>query len=272
MHTVYYHTKVYLNEFTTVAVIHRYQHRSRSHLCLVCRGVRLFSFASNGNVYVFILCPFINQTTWHQCSVLPPCSNGAGTMKDVNGFHVQNNKLRPIPHPIVFVSRQFKSTYHIVTFANYHWFYVYSYTLILCFLLLWDDLSRSEHVCIFFTLSLISFQRSLRTGDFENQFPFVSLKTHEKYYVCWANTNCIRAAQEAPIVTWQWLGSQLHSLLVVNRSNHYVGYGCIKQFMVYMKMFPMIISHIWSCDEYDTLWWIFCSWVNESWRMDSPIC
>eukprot|EP00434_Breviolum_minutum_P031958 symbB.v1.2.028262.t1/scaffold2939.1/size66832/1 len=39
-----------------------------------------------------------------------------------------------------------------------------------------------------------------RTGDFENQFPFVSLKTHEKYYVCWANTNCIRAAQEAPIV------------------------------------------------------------------------
>lgn len=138
------------------------------------------------------------------------CSNDAGTMKDVNGFHVRNNKLRPIPHPIVFVSRLSSLNLLIILSLSLttidfmltliRWFYVSSYFEIL--------LSRQTSSNSFF------FSERARTGDFEHQFPFVSLKTHEKYYVCWANTNCMRAAQEAPIVTWQFVesrvGSQLH--------------------------------------------------------------
>lgn len=68
---------------------------------------------------------------------IPPCSNGAGTMKDVNGFHVQNNKLRPIPHPIVFVSRLSSLNLLIILslslttidfmFTGIRWVYVSSY-------------------------------------------------------------------------------------------------------------------------------------------------
>eukprot|EP00438_Fugacium_kawagutii_P030565 Skav210924 [mRNA] locus=scaffold978:10499:14224:- [translate_table: standard] len=39
-----------------------------------------------------------------------------------------------------------------------------------------------------------------RTEEFQS-FPFVSLKTHEHYYVRWAN-NIARVAREAPIVPW----------------------------------------------------------------------
>lgn len=161
-------------------------------------------------MYTFLY--FVNSSTKQpdiNALYIPPCSNGAGTMKDVNGFHVQNNKLRPIPHPVVFVSRLSSLNLLIILslslttidfmFTGIRWFYVSSY---------FEMISVGLNMFVFFfTSSLISFQRSLRTGDFENQFPFLSLKTHETYYVCWANTNCIRAAQEAPIVTWQLVES-----------------------------------------------------------------
>ncbi len=89
-----------------VAVIRRYQHRSRSHVCFVCRVFPLFLFASNVQVFSILSIYEPNNLTSILCIYYLYCSNGAGTMKDVNGFDIQNSKLRPILQPGTCINHQ----------------------------------------------------------------------------------------------------------------------------------------------------------------------